>query len=78
MTRPVHNHRLDLVRTSGMSYEYYPADQTPDRHARWVCHEPHKNREPRYFRSYPAFERHVKKVHGIDFWKIYKNRVMWS
>jgi len=65
MTNTTTEFRKEILDKIGISYDYYPASESTDRHCRWVCTDINCNGAS--YKSFPAFLKHINRKHGIYF-----------
>ena len=58
--------RREMLMDMDVSVDYYPPEPH-NRHCAWVCTDIDCDQCGDSFNSYPAFKRHLKKAHNLDF-----------
>lgn len=63
---PLFQVRRDMLRDMDVAVDYYPP-HSENRHCVWVCTDKDCPRCGDSFNSYPAFKRHLKTGHNLQF-----------
>lgn len=63
---PLGEVRCDMLRDMGVSVDYCPPQPNNPRCV-WVCTDRHCKRCGDSFKTYPAFKKHLKQSHNLDF-----------